>query len=48
MQPEPLASRSEVEAMLFAIADMNLTLKAILTLLEEEFGGEEELPEDDG
>jgi hypothetical protein len=34
--------------MLFGIADINLNIRRILELLEEELGGEEALPEDDG
>jgi hypothetical protein len=33
--------------MLFAIADINVNVRAIRKLLEEGDGGEEELPEDD-
>jgi hypothetical protein len=34
--------------MLFGIADINQNIRRILELLEEELGGEEALPEDDG
>ena len=47
MQPESLVYREEVTAMLFAIADMNDNIRSIRELLEEEHGGEEELPEAD-
>jgi hypothetical protein len=46
MEPEQPISRAELEGMLFAIADINANRG--LNLLEEEFGGEEELPEEDG
>ena len=39
--------REEVAAMLFAVADLNVNVRRIRKLLEEELGGEEELPEDD-
>ena len=48
VDPEPLVYRGEVTATLFAVADMNANVRAIRELLEEELGGEEELPEDDG
>ena len=48
MEPEQPISRAELEGMLFAIADINANVEAILNLLEEEFGGGEELPEEDG
>lgn len=47
VQGEPVVHREEVEAMLFAIADMNVHVARILELLEGEIGGEEEVPEDD-
>jgi hypothetical protein len=47
MEPEQLIYRGEIVPMLFAIADMNANLEAILDLLGEEFGGGEELPEED-
>lgn len=47
MQPESLVYREEVTAMLFAIEDMNGNIRSIRELLEEEHGGEEEVPEDD-
>jgi len=47
VQPESLVYREEVTAMLFAIADMNDNIRSIRELLEEEHGGEEELPEAD-
>ena len=43
-----MASREEVEAMLFGIADINASAKRIRELLEEELRGEEGSPEDDG
>jgi len=46
VEPEPLIYRDEVAAMLFAIADVNDNVREIRTLLEEEFGGEEEAQED--
>jgi hypothetical protein len=42
--PSRLIYRGEIVAMLFAIADMNASLEAILNLFREEFGGGEELP----
>jgi len=44
---KPAIHRDEVEAMLFAIADLNVNVRRILILLEEEFGEETEVPEDD-
>ena len=47
MEPASLVYREEVTAMLFAIANMNDNIRSIRELLEEEHGGEEELPEAD-
>lgn len=47
VETEPLISRNELTAMLFAIADLNVNVRAIRDVLEEEDGGEEALPEDD-
>jgi hypothetical protein len=47
VQSEPMIYRDEVTAMLFALADVNANVPAIRELLEEEPGGEEELPQDD-
>jgi hypothetical protein len=47
MGPEAVVHRDEVTAMLFAIADINANVRAIRELLEEDDGGEQELPEDD-
>ncbi len=44
MEPEPLVSREEAQAMLFAIADLNVNVERIMRLLEENF---EEGPEED-
>jgi hypothetical protein len=38
--------REEVVAMLFAIAVLNAMVERILRLLEEEFGGEEGVPQE--
>jgi len=46
-ESEPLAYREEVRGIFFTINDMNANIRAIRQLLEEEFGGEEEAPEDD-
>jgi hypothetical protein len=46
MEREELISRSEVTAMLFAFADINMNVWGIVRLLENE-DGEEEVPEDD-
>ena len=43
----PAVDRDEVEAMLFAIADLNVNVRRTLILLEEEFGEETEVREDD-
>jgi len=40
MEPEPLVYREEVTAILISLADMNVNVKRILDLLEEEFHGE--------
>ena len=39
--------REEVVAMLFTVADLNVKLRRIIELLEEEFDGGEAIPEDD-
>jgi hypothetical protein len=44
---EPVISREEVTAMLFAIADINANVEHIVDLLEGGEGGEEGLPEED-
>lgn len=46
MEPEPLIQRSEVQGILFVIADIGVALTAIAKLLEEAIHGEG--PEDDG
>jgi hypothetical protein len=46
VEPEPLVHREEVEGALFAIADLNVNIKRVRDLLEEELGGEEGLEED--
>ena len=48
MEPEAVVHREEVTAMLFAIADINVNVRVIRELLEEDPGGEEGLPEADG
>jgi hypothetical protein len=47
MEPEPLVSRQEVTAMLFAIADINSNVEHIVRLLEGGNDGEEGLEEAD-
>jgi hypothetical protein len=47
LEADGLISRDELTAMLFAIADVNANVRAIRKLMEEELGGEEDLPEDD-
>lgn len=47
VEATPLISRQEAVAMLFAIADLNANVERILRLLEEEFGDEEGLSEED-
>jgi hypothetical protein len=47
VEASPLIDRQELVATLFAIADVNANVERILQLLEEEFGGEEGLPEAD-
>ena len=39
--------REEVVAMLFTVADLNVKLRRIIELREEEFDGGEAIPEDD-
>ncbi len=46
MEENALIEPSEVTAMLFAVADLNLNVWLIRTILEAEYG-EEEDPEDD-
>ncbi len=46
MQAEPLLSREELTATLFAIQDINLKLSRIIRLLEGDDDGEEWAPED--
>ena len=48
MDDEPVLYRDELVSALFAIAEMNKNIGLIRELLEEEFGGEEGLDEDDG
>jgi hypothetical protein len=48
LESEPLIYREELTSMLFAIADINVNVERILTLLEGENGGEEGLREEDG
>jgi hypothetical protein len=45
VEPDELISRSELTGMLFAIADINVHVERILSLLEEE-NGEQETPEE--
>lgn len=40
MEPEPVVYREEVTAILIALSDINVNIKRILDLLDEEFGGE--------
>jgi hypothetical protein len=47
MEPQPIIYREPVTALLGAFADLNVHVRRILDLLEEELGGEEEVPEDD-
>ena len=47
MESDRLISRSEVTAMLFAFADINVKVGRIVELLEEDADGEEETPQDD-
>lgn len=47
VEPEALIYRDEVVAMLFGVSDLNVKLAKIIRILEQEFGGEEELEEDD-
>jgi hypothetical protein len=47
VDPDPIVYREEVAAMLFAVADINVNVRAIRNLLEEDDGGEEGSPEDD-
>lgn len=47
MQLEPLIYRGEVEAMLFALNDINANLEKVLRLLEDEYGEEEEEDRDE-
>ena len=44
---EPLIYREELTSMLFAIADINVNVERILTILEGENGGEEDLQKED-
>jgi hypothetical protein len=41
VRPEPLIYREEVTAILGVLADINVRLRRIYELLEEEFDGEE-------
>ena len=47
VEPEPVIYREEATAMLFAIADINRNVRAIRDVLENDWDGEEEPPEDD-
>jgi hypothetical protein len=47
VEPEPVVYREEVTAILIALGDMNVNIREIRELLEEELGGEGEAPEDD-
>jgi hypothetical protein len=47
LEPQPIIYREEVTAILGAFADLNVHVRRILDLLEDELGGEEEIPEDD-
>jgi hypothetical protein len=43
----PVVYREEVTAILITLGDINVNIREIRELLEEEYGGEEEAPEDD-
>jgi hypothetical protein len=45
VEQEPVIYREEVTAILEVLADLNVRLRQIHELLEEEFGGEEEAEE---
>lgn len=47
MHTEPLIYREEVTAILGVLADINVNLTKVVRLLEDEYGEEEEDPEDD-
>lgn len=47
MHAEAVIHREEVVGILFVITDMNVSITWILELLEEELGGEGEVPQDD-
>jgi hypothetical protein len=47
VEPEALIYRDEVVSMLFGVSDLNVKLAQVIRILEQEFGGEEELEEDD-
>jgi hypothetical protein len=47
MEGGPVIYRDEVTATLIALSDINVNIRRILDLLEDELGGEEEVPEDD-
>ena len=42
MEPVPIIYREEVTAILEVLADLNVHVRRILDLLQEEFDGEEE------
>jgi hypothetical protein len=46
MEAEPLVSRDEARAMLFAILDISVGVTRIKDLLEEALGGEEDSEDD--
>jgi hypothetical protein len=45
VEHEPVIYREEVTAIIGVLADINVRLRQIHHLLEEEFGGEEEVEE---
>jgi hypothetical protein len=47
MDAEALILRSEVTAMLFTFADINVKVERIVQLLEDDEDGEQEVPQDD-
>lgn len=47
MARDAVIYREEVTGILFVIADINVRVGRILELLEEDLGGEGEIPQDD-
>jgi hypothetical protein len=47
VEPEPVVYREEVTATLIVLGDINVNIREIRELLEEELGGEEEASEND-